>query len=75
MIRDYFCLMAAMLLISFSAAAIDHPGITEARNAPGRFPLIADGRPVAVVTDPSDKPGVQIAAETLREEFARVCGL
>ena len=31
--------------------------------------------PAAVVTDPADKRGVVIAAETLREDFARVCGV
>ena len=66
--------LAALLLLCLPAAAIDHPGITEARTAPGRFPLIEKGVPVAVVTDPADKRGVQIAAENLREDFARVCG-
>ena len=62
------------LLLTLQAAAIDFPGITESGTAPGRFPLILQGMPAAVVTDPSDAKGVQIAAETLREDFARVCG-
>ncbi len=67
------CLLALALDI-FPAAAIDHPGITEPRTADGRFSLIRDGIPAAVVTDPADKPGVLIAAQTLREDFGRVCG-
>ena len=64
----------AALLCCLPASAIDHPGITEARTAPGRFSLIERGVPAAVVTDPADAKGVLIAAETLREDFARVCG-
>lgn len=66
--------LAAALLLTIPAVARDFPGITEARLAPGRFPLIERGVPVAVVTDPADARGIQIAAETLREDFARVCG-
>ena len=62
------------LSLPLLATAVDHPGITAAGHAPGRFSLIRDGVPAAVVTDPADLPGVKIAAETLREDFARVCG-
>ena len=71
--RSLLCLAAALLL-TIPAVARDFPGIAEARIAPGRFPLIERGVPVAVVTDPADARGIQIAAETLREDFARVCG-
>jgi hypothetical protein len=74
MIHRRFSFLLAALLLSSGAYALDHPGITEARNAAGRFSLIADGVPVAVVADPADAPGVLIAAETLREDFRRVCG-
>jgi hypothetical protein len=67
-------LAASLLLLCIPAAAIDHPGISEKRTAPSRFSLIEKGVPAAVVTDPADQPGVLIAAETLREDFARVCG-
>ena len=67
-------ILAGLLLVSSPAFALDHPGITEARNAAGRFPLISGVVPAAVVVDPADAPGVLIAAETLREDFARVCG-
>ena len=69
-------LLAAFLLLQLCipSVALDHPGLTENRTAPGRFTLIRDGVPAAVVTDPADKPGVLIAAETLRQDFARVCG-
>ena len=40
--------LAALLLSLFSAAAVDFPGITEARTAPGRFSLIENGAPAAV---------------------------
>ena len=63
------------LSLSLQAMAVDHPGITAARHAAGRFSLIRDGVPAAVVTDPADQRGVLIAAETLREDFARVCGV
>jgi hypothetical protein len=69
-----FLLAAFLLLPGIPSAAIDHPGIAEKRTAPGRFSLLEKGVPAAVVTDPADKPGVLIAAETLREDFARVCG-
>ena len=65
--------LAAALLPALPAGAIDFPGITEARTAPGRFPLIERGVPAAVITDPADAPGIGIAAQTLREDFARVC--
>ena len=69
-------LLTGLLALSLSlvALAVDHPGITAAGHASGRFSLIRDGVPAAVVTDPADLPGVRIAAETLREDFARVCG-
>ena len=68
------CLLAALLFLAalFPAAAIDHPGITSTSG--GGFPLVSGGIPAAVVTDPSDPKGVQIAAGNLREDFARVCG-
>ena len=53
---------------------MDHPGITAPGQAAGRFSLVRDGVPAAVVTDAADLPGVLIAARTLREDFARVCG-
>ena len=62
------------LILPWQAMAVDHPGITASGHASGRFSLIRDGVPAAVVTDPADLPGVQIAAENLREDFARVCG-
>ena len=67
-------LAASLLMLCLPSAAIDHPGIAEKRTAPGRFSLIQGGVPAAVVTDPVDQRGVLIAAETLREDFARVCG-
>jgi len=67
-------LLAACMLSGVTAGAIDHPGLAERRTAPGRFSLIEKGQPAAVVTDPADFGGVLIAAETLREDFARVCG-
>ena len=73
--KPYSFLLAACLLLSLPAAALDHPGLAERRLASGRFPLVEKGVPAAVVTDPVDKPGVLIAAETLREDFARVCGV
>ena len=66
--------LAVLLLACLRASAIDHPGITRPGVAPGRLSLIEDGVPAAVVTDPSDAKGVLIAAESLREDFARVCG-
>ena len=73
----YRLLLAGLLAVSMAlpAAAIDHPGITSEALAPGRFALIQDGVPAAVITDPSDAKGVLIAAETLREDFSRVCGV
>ena len=70
-------LLTGLLALSLPllAMAVDHPGITAAGHAAGRFSLIRDGVPAAVVTDPADLPGVKIAAETLREDFARVCGV
>ena len=73
--KPYSFLLAACLLLSLPAAALDHPGLAERRSAPGRFSLVENGVPAAVVTDPADKRGVLIAAETLREDFARVCGV
>ena len=73
--KPYLFLLAACLLLAVPAAALDHPGITERRTAPGRFSLVEKGVPAAVVTDPADQRGVLIAAGTLREDFARVCGV
>ena len=63
------------ILFCLPALAIDHPGATAPGQAAGRFSLVRDGVPAAVVTDAADLPGVRIAAETLREDFARVCGV
>ena len=71
--RIFLCLAAALLL-SLPAAAVDFPGITETRTAPGRFPLIEQGVPAAVVVDASAPKGIQYAAENLRADFGRVCG-
>ena len=68
-------LFLAALLFCLPAAALDHPGITEKGTAPGRFTLIENGKPVAVVTDPADANGVLIAAANLRADFGRVCGI
>ena len=62
------------ILFCLPALAIDHPGATAPGQAAGRFSLVRDGVPAAVVADAADLPGVRIAAETLREDFARVCG-
>ena len=64
----------AALLICTVAAALDFPGITEARTGAGRFPLIENGVPAAVVTDPADPKGILYAATNLRADFGRVCG-
>ena len=66
------CILAAVFCLP--ALAVDHPGITAPRQDAGRFPLILEGKPAAVSVDLTDLPGVRIAAETLREDFARVCG-
>ena len=66
--------LLVLLFLCQSVLAVDHPGITAAGHESGRFSLIRDGVPAAVVTDPADLPGVLIAAETLRKDFARVCG-
>ena len=73
--KPYLPILAACLLFSVPAAALDHPGLAERSTAPGRFSLVEKGVPAAVVTDPADQRGVLIAAETLREDFARVCGV
>ena len=62
------------LFLTWQAMAVDHPGLTSPAPGTGLFSLIRNGVPAAVVTDPADLPGVKIAAETLREDFARVCG-
>ncbi len=69
-----FLLCWLFFAVAYPATVIDHPGITRPEKAPGRFTLIDNGIPVAVVTDPADAKGVQLAAETLRADFARVCG-
>ena len=72
--KKFLSSCAALLLLCLGAAALDHPGITEARTAPGRFSLIGNGAPAAVITDPADAKGIQIAATNLRADFGRVCG-
>ncbi len=73
-IPHFFSGLAAVLLSCLTASAIDFPGITEARTAPGRFPLIENSVPAAVVTDPAEAKGILLAAANLRDDFARVCG-
>ena len=51
--KPYSFLLAACLLLSLPAAALDHPGLAERRPAPGRFSLVENGVPAAVVTDPA----------------------
>lgn len=72
--KNLLSVLAAALLFCLSASAIDHPGVTEPGKATGRFTLIDQGTPVAVIVDASDARGVLLAAENLREDFARVCG-
>ena len=66
------CLLSATFTLP--AVAIDHQGITVPRQETGRFPLILGDTPAAVTVDSGDLPGVLIAAESLRNDFARVCG-
>ena len=72
-LRIFACL-ATLLSAALPSGAIDFPHITGTAPGPGRFSLIDGGVPAAVVTDPADAKGVQIAAEALRGDFARVCG-
>ena len=74
-IRCIIIALAALMLACFPVKAIDHPGISGSGRSSGSFPLISAGLPAAVVTDPADAKGIQIAAESLREDFARVCGV
>ncbi|MBR2224652.1 MAG: glycosyl hydrolase 115 family protein [Bacteroidales bacterium] len=72
--RTSLLLVLSIFVFCLPAPAMDHPGITAPGQAAGRFSLVRDGVPAAVVTDAADLPGVLIAARTLREDFARVCG-
>lgn len=54
--------------------AIDRPGATVDRLAPGRFTLVEEGMPVALLVAGDDNPGVRIAAGNLSEDFRRVTG-
>ena len=69
-----FVSVLTALLFAIPCLAVDFPGITQPGTAPGRFPLIENGVPAAVIVDPADAKGVLLAAENLREDFARVCG-
>ena len=68
------CLALMLFSAAPEASAVDFPGITLPRQEGGRFPLIERGVPAAVITDPADAKGIQIAAANLRADFARVCG-
>ena len=46
------------LSLPLLATAVDHPGITAAGHAPGRFSLIRDGVPAAVSKEPGGLSGV-----------------
>ena len=65
-------LILLLQMVFLPAYGLDHPGITSP--VQGGFPLIRQGTPAAVVTDPSDAKGIQIAADNLRADFGRVTG-
>ncbi len=58
--------------------ALDNRGITSDSPKAGYFPLIInDGNkstPTTILTDSSDLPGINIAADNLSKDFERVCG-
>ena len=67
-------LLAAALLFSPDAFALDHPGITVPFLKEENFILIENGVPPSIIYDESDYEGVKIAVRNLRQDFGRVCG-
>ncbi|HMI20574.1 MAG TPA: glycosyl hydrolase 115 family protein [Sphingomonas sp.] len=69
--------LLALVLAALSApafAACDGPAAICPTGPGTALALIADGRPVAIVTDPQDDPAVLRAADDLRGDLARVGG-
>ncbi|MFC4728448.1 glycosyl hydrolase 115 family protein [Coralloluteibacterium thermophilus] len=72
--------IATLLATLFLAAAPVHandcaaPAAVCERPVPGALPLIEDGRPLAVLVDDDDLPGVARAAGDLRADLAAVAG-
>lgn len=67
------------LLLAFSIGAIatyakDHQGITFTQLSVERFTLIQNNQPISIVIADDEEKGVKIAANTLAEDFRRVCG-
>ena len=71
-IRSLFTLF--FLTATLSANAIDHPGASQPTVGAGRFTLINDHQPTAILCDPSDDAGVLRAVRSLEDDFQRVCG-
>ncbi len=68
--------LLSLLLFLFAAPALacEGPAAICAEKAPNALALIAAGRPLRIVTDAHDDPGVLDAAANLRIDFGRVAG-
>ncbi len=65
---------SAMCILALQSVARDHEGIVFTEPAPGRFPLIENSSPAAIVVDPGENSAVRIAAANLAADFGRVSG-
>lgn len=60
--------------VGLQLRAIDHPGLTVPRIESGRFTLVENGLPTAILSDTTDNSAVRIAVGNLQEDFRRVTG-
>ena len=69
-----YTLSLLFALVCLQASAIDNKGIISNELSSGRFTLIQNSVPTAILIDENEDPGVMIAAQNLQKDFARVSG-
>ncbi len=67
-------LLAIMIASALQLSAIDNKGIAHHEQGNGRFPLISNGSPTAILADEADNSAVQIALKALQKDFLAVSG-
>lgn len=72
--RKLSAFLCACALAVLPAKAMDNKGISYPELSSDRFTLIEDGKPVSILADQDDKPGVLIALKALQQDFKAVAG-
>jgi len=72
--RIFTITIISIVLFSSHAMAIDHKGIAHSELGQGRFSVISNGNPTAILADENDNVAIQIALKSLQKDFKAVSG-